>query len=113
MKPVSCVCTIVVFTFTFLLLSIHASAAESGSIHGVITDPVGALLPDARVELLQQEKQIASASTENLDVFDALRQVPGMQVVRTGQAGSNSSLFLRGGNSNANKVLLDGVPAND
>ena len=44
---------------------------------------------------------------------DMLRQVPGVQITQTGQVGGSTSLFLRGGNSNATKVLIDGVPAND
>jgi iron complex outermembrane receptor protein/vitamin B12 transporter len=48
-----------------------------------------------------------------LDVLDPLEQVPGVQVVQSGPRGASSSIFLRGGNSNANKVLLDGVPLND
>ena len=36
-----------------------------------------------------------------------------MNVVTYGQLGSASSIFVRGGNSNANKVLIDGVPAED
>ncbi|HEY0794806.1 MAG TPA: TonB-dependent receptor, partial [Acidisarcina sp.] len=44
---------------------------------------------------------------------DALRQIPGVIVVQQGQRGSLSSVFVRGGNSNSNKVLLDGVPMED
>lgn len=47
------------------------------------------------------------------DVLEALRLVPGVQVVQTGQRGGTTSLFVRGGNANFNKVLIDGVPAND
>lgn len=46
-------------------------------------------------------------------VVDALRQSPGVAVVQTGQAGGVTSLFVRGGNSDANKVLIDGIPAED
>ena len=46
-------------------------------------------------------------------VQDPLRRVPGVQVAQTGQTGGQTGLFLRGGNSNATKVLIDGVPAND
>lgn len=48
-----------------------------------------------------------------MDVLDALEQVPGVQVLQSGQRGGATSIFIRGGNSNANKVLLDGVPLND
>ncbi len=46
-------------------------------------------------------------------IADALRQSPGVDVVQTGQAGGVTSLFVRGGNSTANEVLIDGIPAND
>jgi len=46
-------------------------------------------------------------------LIDALRQVPGVNVVSYGQNGSVASIFVRGGNSDANKFLLDGVPAED
>jgi vitamin B12 transporter len=45
-------------------------------------------------------------------VADALRQVPGAQVVQNGSFGAATSLFLRGGQSDYVKVLVDGVPAN-
>jgi vitamin B12 transporter len=45
-------------------------------------------------------------------VADALRQVPGAQLVQSGSFGAASSLFLRGGQSDYVKVLIDGVPAN-
>ena len=44
-------------------------------------------------------------------LLDDLRQSPGVAVVQTGQVGSVTSLFVRGGNSDANKVLIDGIPA--
>jgi vitamin B12 transporter len=45
-------------------------------------------------------------------VQDALREAPGAAVVQTGSFGGLSSLFLRGGESDYVKVLIDGVPAN-
>jgi vitamin B12 transporter len=46
-------------------------------------------------------------------VQDALRLVPGTAIVSSGPVGSLTSLFLRGGNSNYVRVLVDGVPVND
>lgn len=46
-------------------------------------------------------------------VGDALRQVPGVQVVQGGGYGATTSLFMRGGESDYVKVLIDGVPVND
>jgi iron complex outermembrane receptor protein/vitamin B12 transporter len=48
-----------------------------------------------------------------VDAVDAMRQSPGVAVVQTGQYGGVTSLFVRGGNSDANKVLVDGIPAED
>jgi vitamin B12 transporter len=45
-------------------------------------------------------------------VQDALREVPGATVVQVGSFGGVSSLFLRGGESDYVKVLIDGVPVN-
>jgi vitamin B12 transporter len=47
------------------------------------------------------------------EVQDPLRLVPGLQLTQSGQAGGFTSLSIRGGSSDANKVLVDGVPMND
>lgn len=47
------------------------------------------------------------------DVLESLRLVPGVSLVQTGARGGVTSIFVRGGNSNFNKVLIDGIPAND
>lgn len=46
-------------------------------------------------------------------VADALALVPGAMVVGSGAIGAQTSIFLRGGNSNYVRVLVDGVPVND
>jgi len=46
-------------------------------------------------------------------VADLLRQSAGVTVLHTGGLGTQTSLFVRGGESNYNKVLLDGVPLNE
>ncbi|HEV8304786.1 MAG TPA: TonB-dependent receptor [Gemmatimonadales bacterium] len=45
-------------------------------------------------------------------VADALRLVPGVAVMQTSSFGSQTSLFVRGGESDYVKVLVDGVPQN-
>lgn len=46
-------------------------------------------------------------------IADELRLQPGVSVVQNGGYGGVTSLFVRGGNSDANQVLIDGVPADD
>ncbi len=48
-----------------------------------------------------------------LGLVNDLRQSPGVTAVQTGQLGGVTSLFVRGGNSTANQVLIDGIPAVD
>ena len=50
---------------------------------------------------------------DRVDILEPLEQVPGVQVIQSGERGAATSVFIRGGNSNANKVLIDGVPVND
>ncbi|MFZ5862853.1 MAG: TonB-dependent receptor plug domain-containing protein [Nitrospirota bacterium] len=45
-------------------------------------------------------------------VLEVLRQVEGLDVVRSGGPGGQTSLFLRGGNSNHVLVVIDGVKVN-
>ena len=44
---------------------------------------------------------------------DAITYIPGAIVNTSGRRGSQASLFVRGGESSYNKVLIDGVPVND
>ncbi len=55
--------------------------------------------------------QLREAGTRT--VADALRGVPGVTIARAGSPGAQTSIFLRGGQSDYVKVLVDGVPAND
>lgn len=179
-----------------LLCSLASLGAGTASVRGIVSDPVGARIPGAKVQLLAQSNVVASGTTDSagayeftgisaghyrvraeapgfavqesapfyvsgssvaeinlalnigviaqqvvisatgtelpesqvgasvsvinrdqfqnkLDVFDPLRQLPGVEIFQTGQHGGNASMFVRGGNSNANKVLLDGIPMND
>jgi vitamin B12 transporter len=47
------------------------------------------------------------------DLASELRLMPGTFVVQSGQMGSVASLFVRGGDSTSNKILVDGVDAGD
>src|ERR1041385_6117620 len=48
-----------------------------------------------------------------LDVLQTFRLEPGVQVIQTGRRGGLTSVFVRGGKDTFNKVLMDGVPAED
>jgi vitamin B12 transporter len=67
------------------------------------------------------QPQVSSATTvlSPLDLSlrtgftDALRDIPGAFAVQTGQRGAETSLFVRGGDSDDNMVLLDGIDIGD
>jgi vitamin B12 transporter len=184
------------FVAALLLSPVSAIAAEQGSLRGTVSDPLGALVPGAKVELLngatvvkttttdgfgnyafdipesaryrvravaptfqsttsesvyatrstkadvditlatptltQQVSVTASATPTPIaqigasvtvltadnyrqytEVQESLRQIPGLQVTQTGQLGGATGLSIRGGSTNANKVLIDDVPVND
>jgi vitamin B12 transporter len=188
--------TACLFTVSLLLSSVPACAAEQGSLRGTVSDPLGAIVAGAKVELLngttvvkttttdgtgnyvfdvpknaryrvravaptfqsttsdsvyvtrsvkaelditlatqtltQQVSVTASATPTPIaqigasvtvltaddyrqytEVQDPLRQIPGLQVTQTGQLGGITGLSIRGGSTNANKVLIDDVPVND
>ncbi|MDA1013445.1 MAG: TonB-dependent receptor [Planctomycetota bacterium] len=51
--------------------------------------------------------------TGQTSVLNILRTVPGLNVAQLGGAGQQTSVFMRGANSNHTKVLMDGIPIND
>src|SRR5260221_5743753 len=177
-------------------ISTLALAATGSSLHGTVSEPLGAVVPGAQVQLFREGKPIAATTTNTegkyqfgslapgryqvktqapsftsqqndaiylgsgsnatqdltlkigtvsqqivvsatgtsvpetqtgasvsvitadqfqyqLPALEPLRQAPGVQVLENGQRGINESLFIRGGESKANKVLLDGIPLNE
>jgi vitamin B12 transporter len=67
----------------------------------------------------QQQTSEATSVLTPLDLgfrenfVDALRLMPGTASTQAGQTGAQTSLFVRGGASDANKILLDGVSIGD
>lgn len=71
-------------------------------------------VPQPQAQTSGQVTLLGPTSFENrTDLVDALRQSLGADVVQTGERGGETSLFIRGGTSTANRVVLDGVPIED
>ncbi len=70
------------------------------------------------VPLDQSPASVSVISSDDLEqkqierVSDALREVPGLNVVQTGTPGQLTSVFMRGLPSQDMQVLLDGIPIN-
>ena len=86
-----------------------APVAEHIVVSATRTDaPAGQIAPDVTV--------FDRADLERLQhplLGDLLRGTPGATIVATGAPGGVTTLFVRGGESNYTKVLLDGVPLNE
>src|SRR5579862_4550861 len=84
---------------------LEESVSVTSAATGVLPSQVG-----APVTVLDSKTLDSLGKT---DVLEALRLVPASSLIETGGKGGTTSMFIRGGNSNFNKVLIDGVPAND
>jgi iron complex outermembrane receptor protein/vitamin B12 transporter len=82
-----------------------------------VTESVTVTATGIPTPLQQSSAAVSLVSPLNLatrlGVSDELRLAPGIEVVQQGQTGGVTSLFVRGGNSTANKVLIDGIAAED
>jgi vitamin B12 transporter len=90
------------------------SAADSTTLDPVVVTASRSSEPASRasatVTVLHRLELQARGVTS---VAEALRTVAGLSVVPTGPAGAATSVFMRGGNSNFVKVLVDGIPVNE
>jgi len=94
-------------------LALLAAVAAGHAIEPVIVTatrtetPVPDVL--ASVELIRGEELLRQPASE---LGDALRMIPGVEVARLGGPGQQTSLFLRGTDSNHVLVLVDGLRIN-
>ena len=120
--PVSpATCQVQVSLTGFATSTLRCSAAEMRVV--LAPAPIGESIVVSATRDPAPTSQVGSAVTvftaEDIDrrgapmVAELLRATPGVTVVRTGGAGGQTSLFVRGGESSYNKVLLDGMPLNE
>lgn len=86
-----------------------ATAAETVVVTATRT-PVSAEESGADVDTLSGAQL---TTMQPISADDAVRFLPGAVVNTAGQRGGLSSLFVRGGESNYNKVIVDGVTVNE
>jgi outer membrane receptor protein involved in Fe transport len=87
------------------LSAVQEQVVVSASLGGALAPQIGSSVSVVSGQEIQDE----GAAT----LADALRNVPGVDINRTGQLGAVTSAFIRGGNSNYNLVMIDGIPMND
>ncbi|MBM3773507.1 MAG: TonB-dependent receptor [Acidimicrobiia bacterium] len=90
-------------------VQLHLSAVEETIVVSATHVPVARSEAPASVTVITaSDLQARQVET----VADALRDVPGLTVTRSGGRGSLTALFPRGGSSNYTLVLVDGVRTN-
>jgi vitamin B12 transporter len=112
-RPVTLLLSVVLVAPAFTSAFAQAATAKDTLSKVVITAtrvPVSTVAPTATATVLRGDDLRAQGITR---VADALQLVPSVALVQSGPIGSQASLFLRGGNSNYVRVLVDGVPIND
>jgi vitamin B12 transporter len=112
----------VLLTVTLSLIAFPVvGSAQSGSVQPTPSSLNEVVVTASRIETSQAQvaNSITVVSQEDLknnqyrNVLEALRTVPGVDIVQSGPAGGNASAFLRGANSEHTLVLLDGIELNN
>ena len=87
---------------------------DTARVAPVVVTATRAPLPGGAVPASVTVLQGAALRARGITTLaDALRLVPGVAVVQAGSAGAQTSLFVRGGQSDYTRVLIDGIPVND
>ncbi|MEJ2007091.1 MAG: TonB-dependent receptor [Acidobacteriota bacterium] len=86
------------------LAPVHERVVVTATRTGAATSQIGASTS------VITRKQIVDENTPL--VSSLLQSLPGVTVVRNGAPGGVTSVFVRGGDSDYNRVLLDGIPLN-
>ena len=101
-------------------LSVTAPGSLTAQL-AIATQPetVNVTASGAPIETDRSGSPVESLDTKQLELLqpvaasDALRFLPGAVVNQAGRRGGQASLFVRGGESRYNKVIVDGVPINE
>jgi outer membrane cobalamin receptor len=93
---------------------LSAALSVAGVTETVVVSATRGLLPvdetGASVSSLESGQLL---NMQPVALNDSLRFLPGVVVNTAGQRGGLASLFVRGGDSTYNKVIIDGVPVNE
>jgi len=84
--------------------AVQQQVVVSASLGGALTPQIG-----SSVEVISRQ-EIEDRGAQN--VLEVLPGIPGVEVERSGRRGGVTGVFVRGGNSNYNLVMVDGIPIN-
>jgi vitamin B12 transporter len=101
---------------TLFIQSVRAddSSISDERLQDVIVSATRIATPAAQIGSSVTVITAADIAAEQLrTVSDVLQLVPGLNVVQSGGPGGQTSIFMRGTNSNHTKVLIDGIDVSD
>ncbi len=104
-----------VLTFAFVLCSSGQAAAQDPATP---MDPVVVTATKTETPVGQTGSSVSVLTREQIeqrqamDVLQMLREQPGFSLIQSGGRGGTTSIFTRGGNSDMNLVLIDGMKVN-
>jgi outer membrane receptor protein involved in Fe transport len=87
-----------------VLSAVHEQVFVSASLGGALAPQIGSSVST----ISEQEIRDRGAQA----VHEVLRGVPGLEVNQTGRRGAVTGVFVRGGESNYNLILVDGMEVN-
>ncbi len=92
-----------------------APAQTPPTIHeSIVVTATGREMPESKVGVsITVINRDEIEQRHALSTIDLLRTMPGVVAVRAGGVGNLTGVFVRGGESTYNKVLLDGMPLNE
>ena len=113
------------FVVALFVLAVGAKGTTAVNESGTVTNPKQ--IPDSIVissnkfptAIEKDASSVTILSNEDIKnshtvlVSELLKQVPGLNIVRSGGAGGQTSVFMRGTNSNHTLVIIDGVEMNN
>ena len=109
-------------SIAFLAVAASAATAFASSAHAETDRISDGILITGNLEPLPT-KEVTSSYTiitakdieehQYLRLTDALKTVPGLNVVQSGPHGAQTSIFMRGSNSNQTLVMMNGLPLED
>ena len=90
-------------------LSLKLSAVDQ---HVVVSASFGDLMATDTASSVSVVTADQIANRDAQGISDVLRELPGIAVADAGRRGGATGVFVRGGNSNYNLVMVDGIPLN-
>ena len=90
---------------TLALSALESRVVVSASLGGTLAPQIGSSVS------LVSEQDIDDRGAQN--ALEVIRGIPGIEVNQSGRRGGVTGVYIRGGESKYNAVMVDGVPLND